>query len=502
MSYKNRLPTMLLAREALYCNLTFQFGRSNSLIKMTNDRLEVSRKKKKTVAKYLKNDIADLLRTGFDINAYSRAQGLILEHNLIAAYKLMEDFCNCVATNLAVLDKKRECPNECREAIQSLMYAAARLAEFPELRDLRSLFSHRYGGCLELYINKEFRELLNPRPATKEMKLQLLGDVAQEFSIDWDPKFLEDKLCRPPPHASQQNQNRHMGSNNPEDCDHKTTKSKDDAASLSTRNKYKSQMNGKRDGASTENSLGTSEAEVPSPTRKNCNDEKHELHGSSGSETTDRDSSEPSTSSMESTSTASEDEVDNSKKIPYRFLPPPYVRTSLDKQDVKDQGSPKSTFPDTGESGSESQLQTRSVRRRQQMNAIIGGDENAASVGIPLKPPPGRGSLDTSSGMIFERSNKGSIWKESDDEEQYRKKRAEYERNHMRSKLKPLSWRSKDESGKQELEHGGDQGSSSNSGTGTHARSLSADSKVSGHVHPNLPDYDSLAARIAAFKGK
>lgn len=40
----------------------------------------------------------------------------------------------------------------------------------------------------------QFVERLKAKPPTKEMKLQLLQDLAQEFSINWDIKALEPKL--------------------------------------------------------------------------------------------------------------------------------------------------------------------------------------------------------------------------------------------------------------------------------------------------------------------
>lgn len=49
----------------------------------------------------------------------------------------------------------RECPEECKEAIPSLMFAAARFSDLPELRELRSLFSERYGNSLDPYANEE-----------------------------------------------------------------------------------------------------------------------------------------------------------------------------------------------------------------------------------------------------------------------------------------------------------------------------------------------------------
>lgn len=47
------------------------------------------------------------------------------------------------------------CPEEVREAISSLMFAAARFSDLPELRDLRQIFQDRYGSSLECYVNQE-----------------------------------------------------------------------------------------------------------------------------------------------------------------------------------------------------------------------------------------------------------------------------------------------------------------------------------------------------------
>lgn len=49
----------------------------------------------------------------------------------------------------------RDCPDECKEAIPSLVYAAARFSDLPELRDMRTLFAEKFGNSLEPYISKE-----------------------------------------------------------------------------------------------------------------------------------------------------------------------------------------------------------------------------------------------------------------------------------------------------------------------------------------------------------
>ncbi|KAF2301275.1 hypothetical protein GH714_022306 [Hevea brasiliensis] len=172
---------------------------------MAKARLEVLKKKKSSVARFLKNDMAELLRSGFDYNAYCRADGLLVEQKMIACYNFIEQFCGCISSNLSAMNKQRECPEECKEAVQSLIYAAARVSEFPELRDFRTLFTERYGTSNESFVNEEFIETLRPKSTTKELKLQLLHDIAEEFNIEWNSKSLEQKLFKPP----REDQNRH-----------------------------------------------------------------------------------------------------------------------------------------------------------------------------------------------------------------------------------------------------------------------------------------------------
>lgn len=170
------------------------YAKSKSTIRHTKTRIEMVKRKRNAMLKYLKNDIADLLKTGLDVNAYSRAEGLLVELNLSRCYDFLEQYCEHITTNLSVMYKQRECPEECREAVASLIFAAARFADVPELRELRSVFTERYGNSLECYVGKEFLQNLKSVPPTNEVKLQLMKDIASEFGIEWNSKALEQKL--------------------------------------------------------------------------------------------------------------------------------------------------------------------------------------------------------------------------------------------------------------------------------------------------------------------
>ncbi|KAL0878438.1 hypothetical protein Bca101_028144 [Brassica carinata] len=231
---------------------------SKYLVKITKTRVETVKRKKNSVCKYLKKDIVDLLNNSLDYNAYGRAEGLIEEKRRLSCYELLEQFCVCVASNVSLLQKSSKCPEECREAISSLVYAAARVSEVPELRDLRSLFADRYGttNSLEQFVNPEFVESFKAAPPSKEMKVELLQEIAIEYSIKWDAKSLEQRLYTPPPPAAEEKPQTKQ--NNPG----KTTENR---GSLSFHGRKESLDSKSMSRRSEDDSMGTSESCVSGP---------------------------------------------------------------------------------------------------------------------------------------------------------------------------------------------------------------------------------------------
>ncbi|VVA10600.1 PREDICTED: IST1 [Prunus dulcis] len=173
-------------------------AKCKSLIKLTKTRIDVIRRKRNATQKFLRKDIADLLANGLDINAFGRADGLTAEVILSSCYDFVERCCDLVLNHLSVMQKQSECPEECREPVSSLMSAAARFSDLPELRDLRQLFQERYENSLEYFVNQKFVENLASKPPTLEKKVQLMKDIALEFSIKWDSKAFEQRMSKPP----------------------------------------------------------------------------------------------------------------------------------------------------------------------------------------------------------------------------------------------------------------------------------------------------------------
>ncbi|PPR97967.1 hypothetical protein GOBAR_AA22697 [Gossypium barbadense] len=172
-------------------------AKCKSLIKAIKSRIDVIRRKKSATLKFLKKDIADLLANGLDINAYGRVEGYIAELVLSSCYDFIDKCCDFVTKHVSVMQKLSDCPEDCREAVSSLMFAAARFSDLPELRELRHIFHERYENSLDVFANKQLVENSASNPSTMERKVMVMHDIASEFSIKWDSKAFKRRMSEP-----------------------------------------------------------------------------------------------------------------------------------------------------------------------------------------------------------------------------------------------------------------------------------------------------------------
>ncbi|KAH9666077.1 Regulator of Vps4 activity in the MVB pathway protein [Citrus sinensis] len=592
----------------------FDVGRSKfykkikHLLKLSKTRVETIIKKRNAVQKYLKNDIAELLRNGLDVNAYGRAEGLLVELNWSTCYNFIEQCVGCILGKLAAMESQRECPNECKEAVQSLMHSAARFADMPELRELRTVFTERYGNSLEPFLNKEFAEKLRSGPPSKEKKLQLLLDIAQEYSLAFDPVSLEQKMFKPPPpaqlfcldtkiyltfsfcnavtdHAFKdylpyantlatwmnilQEKHKRRSSNDAEDDGYNRHRRKDEAlperaghdrgnrvSNLTEKPKRGSSYDAEDDGSNQHRRKDGALPERDGRTRgmsnlRDCDEPKRnekdlrycgrkvvpndrynipsssedEEHGNNRRNSTSHDSQQTSSSSVGS---FSEEEVDSRKPFSYGSIPPPYVRRNAEQNNLHDPvvieptTVRKSTLkPPPGReivnNGSEENSK-KAEKARQHMQSILNNYDEDQSDEEEKKLDQllmhySKNKQPHESSKLKENLNHHP-GKESDDTSRATRHR------HERENVYPSPGHGSDDTvgarrhrnARSELPHQTARTTSirsepaaGNAGTRGHNRAMSLQPEMVhgvGHVHPKLPDYDDLAARLAALRGK
>ncbi|CAL9193751.1 uncharacterized protein LOC103989415 [Musa acuminata AAA Group] len=147
--------------------------------------------KKQAVLRFLRKDVADLIAAGHEANAFRRIDALIVEINRATCYDIIAQCCEIISTQLPTLQNHKECPQEAVEAVSTLIYAAARFPDLPELCVLRHVFAERYGSCMESFVNAEFVEKVGKKSFTREKKLQLMQDIAEEYSVRCDAKAFD-----------------------------------------------------------------------------------------------------------------------------------------------------------------------------------------------------------------------------------------------------------------------------------------------------------------------
>ncbi|KAK7335943.1 hypothetical protein VNO80_28090 [Phaseolus coccineus] len=480
------------------------YSKSKSRLKLINRRLETIGKKRKAVQKFLKKDIVDLLGYALDYNAYGRAEGLLVDQNMLLCYELVGKFANCVLSHVRDLCKQRDCPDECKEAIQSLIYAAARFSDLPELRDLRTLFTPKFGNTLEPYICKEFVDKLRQVPPSKEMKIQLLRDLSQEFSIEWDSKALEQRLHSPP--LLLEDKTKYDPLNDRDDhMNNDVAVAKID--NLVTGGKQRHERNW--------HTSNGNERDTLTQGKKDMSDAYWRVQSSTDNETTSDNSSlegrNACSSSLGSVS-VNETEIKHPSSFSYKLVPPPYVNEKLNKP-TESEPLPKkeSNHDDLYKPVVPKGQIPRSVRRR------------------PLKPPlydntvsnsktGGSEKVEYSSGKESEKVNGDSKDYEENIMEgllmHYSKKQYPYESGIGKAacpKVYPMQ-RVEDDKGHRKQKSSihlvrgislpsDDPNSMETFKVNGRATSLEPQMlRTAGHVHPSLPDYDDLSARLAALR--
>ncbi|KAK6924553.1 Vacuolar protein sorting-associated protein Ist1 [Dillenia turbinata] len=184
----------------------FNSSKCKTMAKMATARMKLLRNKREVVVKQMRRDIALLLQSGQDATARIRVEHVIREQNILAANEIIELFCELIVARLQIIAKQRECPVDLKEGICSVIFAAPRCSEIPELLSLRNVFEKKYGkdfvSCAtdlrpNCGVNRMLIEKLSVRTTTGEVKLKIMKEIAKEYQIDWDTTESEKELLKP-----------------------------------------------------------------------------------------------------------------------------------------------------------------------------------------------------------------------------------------------------------------------------------------------------------------
>ncbi|XP_038884437.1 uncharacterized protein LOC120075284 isoform X2 [Benincasa hispida] len=92
-----------------------------------------------------RDDVVRLLQDGLSGLALSRCEEMIEHQNLLDAYGMIEGYLNLLMESIYLLGRGRECPDELKEAVSSVVFASSRWKDFSELEDIKSILTSQFG---------------------------------------------------------------------------------------------------------------------------------------------------------------------------------------------------------------------------------------------------------------------------------------------------------------------------------------------------------------------
>ncbi|CAN6198789.1 unnamed protein product [Urochloa humidicola] len=185
---------------------SFSASKCKTEARMATARMKLLRNRREAQVRQMRRDIAALLRNKQEDTARIRVEHVIREQNFMAANEIIELFCELIVTRLPIIAKQKECPADLKEGICSLIFAAPRCSELPELGRIRDMFEKKYGkdfvsAAVDLRpdaaVNNLLIEKLSVKKPSGQTKLKVLKDIAKEHQIDWDTTESEQELLKP-----------------------------------------------------------------------------------------------------------------------------------------------------------------------------------------------------------------------------------------------------------------------------------------------------------------
>ncbi|KAG7032508.1 IST1-like protein, partial [Cucurbita argyrosperma subsp. argyrosperma] len=170
----------------------FRASKFRPLLNLALSRLAILTNQRRLRRSQAQSDVLQLLQLHHQQRALLRVEQVIKDQNALDAYVLIEGYLNLLIERTSLLEQQRDCPEELKEAIAGLLFAASRCGDFPELHEIKSVLTSRFGKeftarAVELRNNCGVNHLLMQKLSTRhpnlESRMDLLKTIASENGI-------------------------------------------------------------------------------------------------------------------------------------------------------------------------------------------------------------------------------------------------------------------------------------------------------------------------------
>uniref|UniRef100_A0A7N0UFG5 Regulator of Vps4 activity in the MVB pathway protein n=1 Tax=Kalanchoe fedtschenkoi TaxID=63787 RepID=A0A7N0UFG5_KALFE len=178
--------------DALLKRSSLRSAKFKPLVNLAVHRLAVLKNQRQARCNIARSDVVEILKMGLHDRALIRVEHVIKEQNMLDVFALIQCYCELVLERFHLIEQEKYCPEELKEAISSLLYAASRCGEFPELQEIRAVFTSHYGKefaarAIELRnncgVSTSLIQKLSTRMPSLESRMSVLKQIADENGI-------------------------------------------------------------------------------------------------------------------------------------------------------------------------------------------------------------------------------------------------------------------------------------------------------------------------------
>ncbi|XP_047182128.1 uncharacterized protein LOC124848489 isoform X1 [Vigna umbellata] len=180
---------------------SFKPAKCKTQLRLAVSRIKLLKNKREAQVKQLKRELAQLLESGQDRTARIRVEHVVREEKTMAAYDLVEIYCELIAARLPMIESQKTCPIDLKEAVSSVIFASPRCSDIPELVDVKKQLTSKYGkefvsAAVELRpdcgVSRMLVEKLSAKAPDGPTKIKILTAIAEDHNIKWEPKSFEE----------------------------------------------------------------------------------------------------------------------------------------------------------------------------------------------------------------------------------------------------------------------------------------------------------------------
>ncbi|XP_057810608.1 uncharacterized protein LOC131025037 [Salvia miltiorrhiza] len=157
-------------------------------------RLAVLKNQRHARCSVARSDVVQFLTNAAHDRALLRVEQVIKEQNMLDVFVVLEGYCHLLVERINLFEHNKFCPEELLEAVSTLIFASTRCGDFPELQELRAIFTSRFGRefaarAIELRnncgVNPKIIQKLSTRMPSLETKIKVLKEIASDNNIQF-----------------------------------------------------------------------------------------------------------------------------------------------------------------------------------------------------------------------------------------------------------------------------------------------------------------------------